>query len=99
MSCCRVHSDRITSRFVLPFVLVCFGLPVSAQQSPYPVLPHVDSAEVWFDNIVNRENAAIVNGPAYIIPFRGYNSHPFYQSPESDRTFLRYDNDLYRNVD
>lgn len=97
MSRCRVQSGRITTQFVLFFVLGCFA--VSAQQSQYPVLSNVDSAEVWFDKIVNPQNAAIVNGPAYSIPFRGYNSHPFYQSSESDRSFVLYDNDLYRNVD
>lgn len=97
---CGVHSDRtITARFVLSFVLVCFGLPLAAQQGHYPILTNIDSAEIWFDKIVNPQNAAIVNGPAYSIPFRGYNSHPFYQSPESDRSFVQYDNDLYRNVD
>lgn len=98
---CRVLSEStaIATRFVLSIVLVCSGFPVSAQQNQYPVLSNVDSAEVWFDQIVGPENAAIVNGPEYHIPFKGLRTHPFYQSPESDRSFIRYDNDLYRNID
>jgi len=97
---CRVRSDNtLITRFLLPAVLACFTIAVSAQQSPFPVFAHVDSAEVWFDQIVGPENAAIVNGPEYYISFKGHKTHPFYQSPESDRSFVRYGNDLYKNID
>jgi hypothetical protein len=100
MSLCRGRSDSgVTNLFAFSFILLCYSIVVSGQQSQYPILANVDSAEVWFDQIVNPQNAALVNGPVYSIPFKGYNSHPFYKSPESDRSFVHYDNDLYRNVD
>jgi hypothetical protein len=101
MSSCRDLSDRavVFSRLILSVVFVCLGIVTVAQQNRYPTLATADSAEVWFDKIVSQENGALVNGPAYHIPFKGFKSHPFYQSPESDRSFVRYDNDLYRNID
>ncbi|HEU5289376.1 MAG TPA: hypothetical protein VFU05_01960, partial [Cyclobacteriaceae bacterium] len=54
---------------------------------------------IWFDQIASPVNAAIVNGPEYRIPVMGTQSHPFFRSQESDRTYIHYDNDLYRNVD
>jgi len=101
MSPCRVRSSNpfTITRFVPSIILICVVRIASAQQSHYPILSNADSAEVWFDRIVSPEHAALVNGPAYSISFRGFKTHPFYQSPESDRSFVRYDNDLYRNVD
>lgn len=101
MSPGRVRSDNtfVATRFLLSAILICYVLTASAQQNQYPILTTVDSAEVWFDQYVNLENTALVNGPVYNIPFKGYNSHPFYQSPESEHTFVRYNNDLYRNID
>jgi hypothetical protein len=89
----------VAARFLLSFVLVYFNFLASAQQGSQVAFINIDSAESWFDRIVNPKSAAILNGPAYYIAFKGLNTHPFYQSAESDRSFVRYDNDLYKNLD
>lgn len=101
MSRCRVSFSNVThvTRLTLLITLTFSSIFSSAQQGNYPVLANADSAEVWFDKIVNPVSAAIVNGPEYRVTFQGFKSHPFYQSSESDRTYLRYDNDVYRNID
>jgi hypothetical protein len=101
MASSGVRSDHIpvTIRFLLSVLLACYTISTSAQQSLHPIFTHVDSAEVWFNKIVGPENVAIINGPVYHISFKGFKTHPFYQSAESDRTLLRYDNDLYTNID
>jgi hypothetical protein len=101
MSRCRVHSARnkASAKFILAVVLTATCVSSSAQQARYPMLTNADSADVWFDQIVHPVSAAIVNGPEYRISFQGYKSHPFFLSPESDRTVVRYDNDIYRNVE
>src|SRR5690349_16155814 len=101
MPVCRVSSKSITSvtRLTLLIALTFSSVVSSCQHGSYPVLTNVDSAEVWFDKIVNPISAAIVNGPEYRVTFQGLRSHPFYRSSESDRTYIRYDNDVYRNID
>ena len=79
-------------------LLLLFCSTATAQSS-YPLLTNADSAEVWFDKIVDPKNSSLVNGFEYRVPFKGLTTHPFYQSPESDRTFIHYDHDLYNNVD
>jgi hypothetical protein len=101
MSLCRVStgSKSIAVRFILSVVLTSWGLTASAQQAQYAAFTNVDSAEVWFDQIVSPVNASIVNGPEYRVTFQGFNSHPFFLSSESDRTYIRYNEDLFRNID
>lgn len=100
MSSCRVVSDHtfLIKRF-LSIAFVCTTLAVSAQQGEYPLLTRTDSAEVWYDQLVSPNHAAIINGPEYQLPFKALKTHPFYQSAESDRSFVEYDNDLYQHVD
>lgn len=101
MSSCRVPLKSATNliRFALSVVLIGSVLSSSAQQQQFPALTNADSAEVWFDQIVDPASAAIVNGPEYRVAFQGSASHPFFVSQESDRTYVQYDHDLYRNVD
>lgn len=99
------HQTYVSAAFALvrlwiTFVLVGFIIATSsAQQRNYPILANVDSAGVWFDQIVDSRQAAIVNGPAYFISFKGLHTHPFYQTEEADRSFVKFDNDVYENVD
>src|SRR5689334_734443 len=93
---CRVYSGS-TSLFSI--MLVWLSLAASAQQGQHPAFENIDSVEVWFDRIVGPEGAAITSGPEYRISFKGLRTHPFFLSPESDRSFVLYDNDLYRRVD
>jgi hypothetical protein len=96
---CRVSSDcAVNIQLVLSVFLLSSTIGTTAQ-SQYPALTNIDSAEVWFDQITYPENAAIVNGPAYHVPFRGLKTHPFYKSAESDRSFIWYDKDLYQHVE
>lgn len=101
MSRRRFRSDNsfVAIQCLLSVVFVSFTIDAFTQQTRYRILTDADSAEVWFDQIVSPKNAAIVNGPEYHIAFKGLKTHPFYQSPESERSFARYDNDVYENVD
>src|SRR6188768_2996576 len=57
-----------------------------------------ESPDLWFDQIVTIENSALINGLEYTIPFKGFQTHPFYQSADGERTTITYDGDVYRNV-
>src|SRR6478736_3630250 len=97
----RVRSKTIfvPARYLLAIVLTWFITETSAQQNNYPALATADSAEVWFDQIVNPNSAAIINGSEYHLPFKGYRTHAFYMSAESQRSCVWYDDDLYKNLD
>jgi hypothetical protein len=94
----RLENLFASTRFLLFVSIVCWTVTASARQTQHPIFALEDSVNVWFDKIVSPENAPLVNGEEYHISFKGLTTHPFYRNAESNRASVRYNNDMYENI-
>lgn len=89
-------------KFTMHILLIVFGLFVTQFGYSQEALVHrplvYEHKEIWFDEIVTRENTELINGPEYFISFQGGATHPFFGSLELTNNQLWYDQQFYANV-
>jgi len=82
--------------------VLCFGLvmtgTVSAQSDAYTYAFDVSQKEVSFDHLVSIENSGLINGVEYLIPFKGFTTHPFFDSNTGSKGEVFYNQQLYKEV-